>query len=201
MTEPDPSRYAWWLASRSAGVVAFILIAAAVVLGLFLASNLSRRPGLKRDLVKVHQQLALAGLAAIAAHGLFLLGDSYVKPGLTGIAIPFTLAYRPLWTGLGILAGYLAVILGPTFYLRRRIGARRWRQIHRATVVVYALAVLHSLGAGTDGASLWFTLMVIASGIPIIVLLALRYGRRPARPAPAAPRARPTVAQGTRTPA
>ena len=175
MTEPDPSKYPWWLAARSAGVVAFLLIATAVLLGLFMASNVTRVPGLKRTLVKVHEQVALAALAAIAAHGIFLLGDKWLNPGITGITIPFTLAYRPLWTGLGITAGYLAAVLGPSFYLRRHIGARRWRQIHRAEALVYVLAVAHSLGSGTDGASLWFQAIVIATLVPIAILLVLRY--------------------------
>ncbi len=193
MTEPDPGNYAWWLAARSAGLVAFFLIATSVIIGLYLASNLSRRPGLKRSLVKVHQQVALAGLTAIAAHGVFLLGDKWLKPGITGIAIPFTLGYRPLWTGLGILAGYLALVLGPTFYLRRRIGARRWRLIHRATVLVYLLAVLHSLGSGTDGTSLWLAAMVTVSGAVILVLLTLRYGPKRARPVAAVQGSRPSA--------
>ena len=201
MTEPDPANYVWWLAARSAGVVAFLLIAAAVLIGLFLSANLSRRPGLKRDLVKVHQQVALAALATIAAHGVLLLGDKWLKPGLVGITVPFSLAYRPVWTGLGILAGYLAVALGPTFYLRKRIGARRWRLLHRTTVLVYVLAVMHSLGSGTDGASPWFTAIVIATAVPIIVLLALRLRpKRARRPAAGRPRAHaaPTVRDAPR---
>ena len=39
VTEPDPANYPWWLASRSAGIVAFVLIASAVILGLVLASR------------------------------------------------------------------------------------------------------------------------------------------------------------------
>jgi sulfoxide reductase heme-binding subunit YedZ len=179
VTEPDPANYPWWLASRSAGIVAFGLIAASVTLGLYMASGIYRRPGMKRDLVKVHQQLALAGLSMIGLHGVLLLGDKWLNPGIGGIAIPFTIAYRPLWVGLGITAGYLAALLGPTYFVRRRIGTRRWRLFHRATIVVYALAVAHSLGSGTDGTSLWFTTVVIASMVPIGVLLALRY--RPSR--------------------
>lgn len=177
MTEPDPGKYPWWLASRAAGIVAFLLITAAVAMGLLMASKTLRRPGLKRDLVKYHEQVALAGLTAIGAHGVFLLGDAWLRPGITGIAVPFTLAYRPVWTGLGIMAGYLALLLGPTFYLRRRIGPRRWRQIHRVTVLVFALAVAHSLGSGTDGASLWFTTLVIACTAIVLLLLAIRYGQ------------------------
>lgn len=153
VAEPDPAKYPWWLASRAAAIVAFVLIATAVVLGLLMASKTIKKPGMKRTLVKVHEQVALAALVAIGAHGVLLLGDAWLRPGITGIAIPFTLEYRPLWTGLGILAGYLALLLGPSYYWRRRIGSRRWRQIHRATVVVFVLAVAHSLGSGTDGAS------------------------------------------------
>jgi sulfoxide reductase heme-binding subunit YedZ len=181
MTEPDPANYPWWLVSRSAAIVAFLLIAASVILGLFMAAGVLQRPGLKRNLVKVHQQLALAGLTMIAVHGLCLLGDKWLQPGISGIAIPFTIAYRPVWVGLGIFAGYLSAVLGPTYFVRRRIGTRRWRQVHRATIVVYVLAVLHSLGAGTDGASSWFTALVVLSAAPILVLLTLRYIPRPAR--------------------
>jgi sulfoxide reductase heme-binding subunit YedZ len=175
VTEPDPANYPWWLASRSAGIVAFVLITAAVLLGLFMAGNVYRRPGLKGRLVKVHEQIALTALVAIGAHGVLLLGDAWLRPGITGISIPFTIAYRPLWVGLGILAGYLALLLGPTYYLRRRIGAKRWRLVHRATVVVFALAVAHSLGSGTDGASLWMRALAIAGVVAVAVLLVLRY--------------------------
>lgn len=184
MVEPDPANYPWWLASRAAGIVAFVLITTAVLLGLFMASNIYRRPGLKRNLVKLHEQVALTALVAVGAHGVLLLGDAYLRPGLSGIAIPFTIAYRPVWVGLGILAGYLALILGPTYYLRRRIGTKRWRLIHRATVVVFALAVAHSLGSGTDGTSLWFRTLAIASATAVVVLFAIRYRRKAPRPAP-----------------
>ncbi len=194
MTQPDPAEYPWWLASRSAGIVAFVLIAASVTLGLFMASGIYRRPGLKRDLLKVHQHLALASLTMIALHGVCLLGDRWLKPGISGIAIPFTIAYRPLWVGLGILGGYLAALLGPTYFVRRRtIGTRNWRRLHRLTVVVYVLAVLHSLGSGTDGASTWFTTLVVLSTIPIAVLLVLRY-RPSSSPGARAKRAREAAA-------
>lgn len=200
MAEPDPGKYPWWLASRSAAIVAFVLITTAVVMGLLMASKLIKKPGLKRNLIKVHEQVALAALVAIGAHGVLLLGDAWLKPGITGITIPFTLEYRPLWTGMGIVAGYLALLLGPTYYWRRRIGSRRWRQIHRATVVVFVLAVAHSLGSGTDGASTWFRTMVLGSAAIVLALVVLRYTRAPRRAKARRPARRPAV-DASQTPA
>ena len=186
MTERDPSLYLFWLASRAAGIVALLLVSASVMIGLYMAANLGRRPGYKRNLVKVHEHVALAALIAIAAHGLLLLGDRWLSPGLTGISIPFTMSYRPLWTGIGIIGGYMAFALGLTFYARRRLGPARWRKAHRLIAFVYVLAVAHALGAGTDGGGIWLRETVAITALPIAGLLLARY--RPRRRAAAAPR-------------
>ncbi len=97
--------YGWWLASRASGLVALALITLSVTLGLAMAGRVSRRPGLARALVAVHEQSALAGLIAIAVHGLTLVGDRWLDPGPVGIVVPFAMDDKPLWTGLGIVAG------------------------------------------------------------------------------------------------
>ena len=55
-------------------------------------------------------------------HAITLLGDPFLRPGLTGIAVPFALRFKTAFTGLGILAAYLAMLLGLSFYVRRRSG-------------------------------------------------------------------------------
>src|SRR3954452_17576674 len=92
----------------------------------------------------------------VALNGLSLLGDSYLNPGLAGIALPFVGFCWPLWTALGIVAGYGLAVLGLTSYLRNRIGAARWRRLHRLTAVFWLAAVVHTIGAGTDAAQWWF---------------------------------------------
>jgi methionine sulfoxide reductase heme-binding subunit len=167
---PNPYDYIWWLASRASGIVALGLITASVGLGLLMASKLLRRPGLKPRLMKLHEHLALSGLVAIGVHGVTLLGDRWLNPGIAGITVPFTMAYRPLFTGLGIVSAYLAAALGLSFYARRRIGARLWRKLHRTTSIVYVLAVVHALGAGTDGSTLWLRAFMLVTGAPILFL-------------------------------
>ncbi len=183
-----PLQVLWWLVSRASGVVALVLISAAVVIGLLMAARVIRRPALKRTLIRLHEHLALVSLVAIAAHGLALLGDGWLKPGLRGIAVPFALGYRPAFSGLGIIAGYLAVLVGPSFYLRRRIGARRWRKLHRATLLVWMLAAVHAIGTGSDANTVWLRVIVLAPVVPIVYLLAIRLlTRQPERGRPAQP--------------
>jgi sulfoxide reductase heme-binding subunit YedZ len=168
------AQHSWWLASRASGIVALALITISVGLGLTMAGRWARKPGLPRVLTAIHEQTAVTALAAIVVHGLTLLGDPWLNPGPTGISIPFTMSYRPLWTGLGIVAGYLGALLGLTFYIRRRIGPRLWRQAHRFTVVVYALAVAHTLGAGTDASTPWMRIWLFATAPVIAVLFVAR---------------------------
>jgi methionine sulfoxide reductase heme-binding subunit len=180
----DPMDYGWWLASRASGIVALVLIAASVAIGLAMAARAFRRPGLPRILIAVHEHAALAALVAIAVHGITLLGDSWLNPGPVGIAVPFVMDHAPVFTGLGVIGGYLAAILGLTFYVRRRIGTRRWRNLHRLTPLVYVLGVTHALGSGSDAGTVWMTVLLIATGTPILYLGILR-ALPPARPAAA----------------
>jgi methionine sulfoxide reductase heme-binding subunit len=170
----DPMEYAWWLASRASGIVALVLIALSVAIGLAMAAKAVKKPGLPRLLVAVHEHAALAALVAIAVHGITLLGDSWLNPGPLGIAVPFVMDHEPVYTGLGIVGGYLAAILGLTFYVRRRIGTRRWRNLHRLTPVVYVLGVIHTLGSGSDAGEPWLLALLLATGTPILYLGILR---------------------------
>jgi sulfoxide reductase heme-binding subunit YedZ len=174
--------YGWWLASRASGILALILIALSVIIGLVMAARAVRSPAQRRTLIAVHEHAALAALVAIAVHGITLLGDHWLDPGIAGITVPFVIDHEPAFTGLGIIGGYIAAVLGLTFYVRRRIGTRRWRNLHRLTPVVYVLGVIHTLGSGSDAGTLWMTIILIATGTPILYLGILR-----ALPAPAAP--------------
>ena len=180
----DLASHAWWLASRASGLIALALITISVGLGLALSGRVTKRPGLPRVLNAIHEQTAITALVAIAVHGLTLLGDPWLNPGPAGISVPFTMGYRPLWTGLGIVGGYMAAILGLSFYVRRRIGPRLWRKAHRLMIVVYGLAVAHTIGAGTDASTPWLrawlyvTTPVIACLFVARLVSSVRLGRR-----------------------
>lgn len=153
-----------------------LLLTVCAGLGLAMAGRLVRRA--KPALVALHEHLALSALAAIGLHGVTLLGDRWLHPSLREIALPFALGYRPAFTGVGVVAGYLVAALALSFYIRRRIGVRLWRRLHRLTLVAYAATVVHTLGSGTDAAAPWLVVPLLASAAAIASLLLLRLRRR-----------------------
>jgi predicted ferric reductase len=182
----DPGQHVFWLASRALGIVALVLLAASVTAGLFLSGRISRRPGTPARMKHLHEALALAATGAIAGHGLFLLGDKYLHPGLTDVAVPFAMAHQPVWTGIGIIGGWLAAVVTLSFYVRQWIGNRAWRWLHRWTLGVYVLSVAHAIGSGTDARSPW--MMVLVAGVTAPIVFGATYRFLPAAREPRARR-------------
>jgi sulfoxide reductase heme-binding subunit YedZ len=168
--------HGWWVASRSSGIVALALVTISVAIGLTMAGKPLRRPGLNGKLRAIHEQTALAGLVAIAVHGITLFADPWLQPGLAGVTVPFAMSLHTFWTGLGVIAAYLAMLLGLSFYLRKRVGPKLWRTAHRATVLVYVLGLAHALGAGSDTSTVWFRVWATLTGVPIVLLFVYRLG-------------------------
>lgn len=163
----------YWIASRAAGIAALILSSATVCVGL----SISRRLRFVRagDMRVTHEALSLATLAALAVHGLTLLGDGYLRPSLADVSIPFVSSYKTLWTSTGIVAFWMLALLGLSYYARTRIGVQRWRRLHRFAALAWALGVAHSLGEGTDAGQTWFLAMTAIAVLPPLALLALRW--------------------------
>lgn len=158
--------HVFWITSRAAGISALLAASAAVALGLLMGGRMSTR----KDLRVLHEALSLGTLVALAVHALALLGDSYLKPSLADISIPFLIDYRPFRTGLGIVGGWLLLLLGVSYYFRTKIGVARWRKLHRWTALAWALGLVHAVGAGTDAGAAWF---LVAAGMVVLPAAAL----------------------------
>jgi methionine sulfoxide reductase heme-binding subunit len=172
----------FWITSRAAGIVALVLASLAVSLGLLMSTKLLRRRA--PDLIATHEILSLSTIVAILVHGLALLGDQYLHPSLVDISIPFVGGYKTVWTSLGIIAGWSLLLLGLSYYARRRIGSARWRKLHRFTALAWLAGLVHSLGEGTDAGQIWFLALTAIVVVPAIGLLLVRH-LRPTAPAPA----------------
>jgi sulfoxide reductase heme-binding subunit YedZ len=163
----------FWITSRAAGIAALVLSSLSVCMGLLMGGRILK--GRQPDLRVTHEALSLATLLALVVHGLTLLGDGYLNPSLGDIAIPFLSGYKTLWTSAGIVAFWALLALGLSYYARSRIGAQRWRKLHRFTALAWILGIAHSLGEGTDAGQAWFLAMTAIVVVPALGLLAIRW--------------------------
>lgn len=174
----------FWITSRAAGTVALLFSSIAVCVGLLMGGRLVKGKGRMPDLRIVHEALSLATLVALVVHAVALLGDSFLKPSVADISIPFASSYKEPWMAMGIIGGWLLLILGVSFYFRTQIGVQRWRRLHRFTALAWVLGVAHSLGQGTDAGQLWFLAATAIVVVPAASLLLVRTLGPHATPAP-----------------
>jgi len=160
----DPT---FWLLARTTGFTAYLLLTTSILAGLVLKSRPFRslRPAAVTD---THRFLAMLGLGAVTMHGAALILDTTVHLSPAALVVPGLSPYRPLATGIGVLAAELMLVVYVSFSLRRRIGARNWRRLHWATYGIFAAATVHGLAAGTDSAQPWaFGLYLSAIGLVV----------------------------------
>lgn len=169
--------------SQAAGFAALVWAWLTLLLGLTVASRLCPRR-LRVAVERIHRSTSLTVIVLSLVHALALLGDQMGDTPLT-LLVPGAQSYAPgrLPQSVGIVALYLAVLVGPSYYLRDRIGTRTWRLTHRFLVpAVYALSVWHTLSYGsevTTGNPLF--LILWAMQIPVVIAFLVRV-LVPARP-------------------
>ena len=178
-----------WDTARAGGLVAYVLVTAAVAVGLVLRNRWqsSRWPRLVTN--ELHGYLSLLALVFIVIHVVAVAIDPFTHFGLAAVLVPFASHYRPVWMSLGIVALYLLLAVWVSSRLRRRIGHRLWRQIHVLAFAVYAAATVHGLGTGSDTRTLWAAALYATSVGLVGTLLAVRLlapAGRDARPRPLA---------------
>ncbi|HWH12656.1 MAG TPA: ferric reductase-like transmembrane domain-containing protein [Solirubrobacteraceae bacterium] len=165
--------HVFWITSRAAGTAALLFSSAAVGFGLTMSLKLFRGKG--PDLRVTHEALSVATIVAIVIHAVSLLGDGFLNPSVADIVVPFVSGYKEPWMSIGIIAGWAMIILGLSFYVRRRIGIQRWRRLHRFTSLAWIAGIAHSLGEGTDAGLVWFVVCMGVAALPAASLLAYRY--------------------------
>jgi predicted ferric reductase len=159
-----------WYLSRAAGITAYLLLSATMVLGLAIATRLGGRRLSRPVVFSLHEHLAWMGLAATGLHLGALLADSYLPFRVVDLLVPFAAPYRPAAVALGVIALYASVLITSSFAVRSRIGHRAWRTIHIASFGTYVLATAHGILAGSSTSQPWMQWLYLASGATVLLL-------------------------------
>lgn len=183
---------AYWYMARAGGIMAYLLLWLGTCWGIMMSSKVIKGVVGTPVAYGLHEFLPLVGVVFAALHALVLLGDSYIDFAPWHLLVPFSGPYKPLWTGLGIIAFYLSVALIASFYARKIIGQKTWRALHYLTYLAFAIALIHGVMAGSDsGTAFMQAVYAITGGVSVFLLFyrLLAYAPRAPRTASRRPAA------------
>src|SRR5664279_3634533 len=143
----------WWYTARSGGIVAWALVSASVLWGLFLSTKALGRRVRPNWMLDLHRFLGGTAVVFTIAHVISVIADSYVHFGLAEVLIPLASKWHPVAVAWGIVAVYAMLAVEVTSLLRKRLSKRAWRLTHMLSFPLFAFSTIHALSAGTDGSN------------------------------------------------
>ena len=165
---------ALWYLTRGSGAVALVLLTASLVLGVLEVRRVEARGWPRHVLDAIHRYASLLAVVFLVLHILTSVLDGFGSITLLDAVIPFAGTYRPLWLGFGAIAFDVIIAVTVTSLLRQRIGYRTWRAVHWAAYASWPVAMLHSVGTGSDIKQGWMLLLSGVCLLAVVVAVAVR---------------------------
>ncbi len=85
----------WWWVTRASGIVAWVVVAAAVVWGLLASTKMIRRRGMPAWILDLHRYLGTLTIVFVIVHVVAIWLDSFVKFTPRQLFVPFASTWRP----------------------------------------------------------------------------------------------------------
>jgi len=165
---------AYWYLTRGTGAVALLLLTVGLVLGV-MGPTRFRTARMPRFAVSgLHRNVTLLALAFVVVHVVTTVLDGYTPIGVRDAFVPFVASYRPVWLGLGAVAFDLLLALIVTSLFRNRLGFRTWHAVHWLAYASWPVALLHSLGTGSDARSSWLVVLAAVCTIAVVAAVSWR---------------------------
>ena len=170
-----------WYVARASGLVAWSLLAAAVVWGLLMTTKLLRRRVKNAWLLDLHRCLGGLALVFTGVHVGAIMLDTYVHFGLASVLVPLASHWHPLAVAWGVVSLYLLAAVEATSLIRRRLSHRLWKRVHFLSFPLFVTSTVHGLSAGTDGRTPMVLITAVLTFAAVATLTALRLTNRRAR--------------------
>ena len=163
-----------WYLNRSTGIVAIVLLTITTVLGVLAIGGKPAR-GIPRFVTQAfHRNVALLGVLLLVVHIVTAVLDEFVEIKWWEAFLPFAGSFEPLYVGLGALATDLMIVVVVTSLLRTRMSHNLWRGLHISAYGLWAAAMIHGIGLGTDATESMKVLTVVcAIAVPLAAIYRL----------------------------
>src|SRR2546423_1373182 len=171
----------FWIVARATGVASYIALCLSILSGIALRTSVLDFLATNRALRSLHDFMTWIWIPLSIAHVAALLLDRTAQIGLVDLVVPFQVGYAPVAVGLGTLSLDILVAVTVTSWLRRRLGDRLWRWVHRSSYVAFVTLFLHALLSGTDFSSPLISSISWSAALGIGLLAGSRilFGRLP----------------------
>jgi sulfoxide reductase heme-binding subunit YedZ len=163
-----------WFLARATGFIGLALITLSMVLGIGSSTRMSSAGWPRFVTQALHRNVSLFVLVLLAIHVLVVILDDYVTITVADSFVPFVSSYRPIWLGVGVLSSDLLIALWVTSELRHRLGYGTWRAVHWTAYLCWPLAIVHTLGSGSDTRKTWAVWLVVACVALVLLSVAWR---------------------------
>lgn len=172
----------FWYLTRGSGVVALLLLTISLCLGIGTTLRWGSARVPRFAVAGLHRSITLLAVVFVAIHVATTVLDSFAPIGWSDALVPFVSPYRPVWLGLGTVAFDLLLALVVTSLLRARLGYRLWRATHWFAYASWPLALVHSLGSGSDARVGWMQALALGSALAVGATLAVRLAKSTTMP-------------------
>ena len=163
-----------WLAARAAGIVTFLLLTFQVSLGLILSHPTNKSTWkLSKRIFPWHEHVWVFVMAFLLVHIVSIVLDPFAKVTVIGALIPGLSEYRSAPVAVGTMALYAFLATAITARYTKLLPAGMWLKIHRLSLLVWVLAWLHAVLAGTDSGEL--AALYVGTGLAVVGSGAYRY--------------------------
>jgi DMSO/TMAO reductase YedYZ heme-binding membrane subunit len=172
-----------WHLIRATGIVAYVLLTASMLWGLWLSTH-SPAPQGRGWVLEVHKALGGVAVLFTLGHISALLVDGFVGFDLVEVLVPFASDWNPGAVAWGIVAFWLLAAVEVTSLLRRTLTKHTWRKVHLAAFGAYLLATCHFLTAGTDSGNPLVLGAIFGSFTMVAIATIVRATQHLSRPTP-----------------
>ncbi len=140
----------WWYVARASGIVAWVMLAIAVIWGILVATRILGRKPRPAWVLDLHRWLGGLSVTFTGVHLLGLVLDDYVEFGVRELFVPFASEWRPAAVAWGVVALYALIAVQATSLAMKRLPRRLWKWVHMSSFGLFFVATLHAGMAGTD---------------------------------------------------
>ena len=183
----------WWELARASGIVAWLMLTASVLWGVFLSTNLLQRRARPAWLLDLHRWLGGLTIGFVGAHIAALVADSFVHFGRADVLVPFASSWKAGAVALGVAGMWLLLAVELSSLVMKKLPRRTWHAVHLTSYVTFWLVTFHGALAGTDATQPLYRATSVLGVVAVVFATAYRIlaGRKgsgaPRRPRGSAP--------------